>query len=90
MIVREIGERSAAAVRSDFALRGDANGDHRIDIADAIYVVYHVLPGTTGGYSLPCRDAGDANDDEAVNLADTAYLINYQFRGGPAPPNPIR
>jgi len=68
-------------------IRGNPNGDAKIDIADAIFIVYAVVPGldTTGIYALPCKDAADANQDGSVNLADAIFLIDYEFRGGPAP-----
>lgn len=65
-------------------VRGDANQDSRIDIADAIRVLSYLFGGTG---PLPCMDAGDANDDEAVNIADAITLLSRLFAGtGPLPP----
>jgi len=68
-------------------IRGNANDDGRVDIADAISLVQAVVP-SLGGPPLACRAAGDANDDGGVNLVDAIFLINYLFRAGPAPPAP--
>lgn len=67
--------------------RGDANGDAKFDIADAVYVVYAVLQDAA--YPLPCKDAGDADADSLVTFPDAVYLINWQFRGQAAPPAPF-
>jgi hypothetical protein len=67
-------------------LRGDANGDARVDIADAVWTVRAVFSpiGDTG-----CQDASDANDDDLVDVSDAVFLIAYQFRGGAQPPAPF-
>ena len=63
-------------------MRGDANGDCKIDIADIVYLVnYLFIDG-------PAPDplwVGDANCDDVVNIADVVYLVNYLFIGGPPP-----
>jgi len=63
-------------------IRGDANGDGVIDIADVVYLInYLFIDG-------PAPDplwVGDANCDDVVNIADVVYLINYLFTGGPPP-----
>jgi hypothetical protein len=72
-------------------IRGDLNGDGEVDLADAIFIVYAVVPGfdAWGSYSIGCFGAADANADESVNLADAIYLIDYQFRGGAPPAEPF-
>ena len=32
---------------------------------------------------------GDANGDGSINVYDSIYLLNYLFKSGSAPPNPI-
>ncbi len=66
-------------------IRGDANDDGAVNIADAIYILQNLF---AGGPLIPCPDAADANDDEAVNLADAIYLLQKLFAGGPAIPPP--
>jgi hypothetical protein len=82
---------TSGVVKKDGFIRGDANNDGRVNIADVIWIVYHVVPGlgAGGAYELPCQDAGDVNDDESVNLADALSLINYQFKGQAAPATPF-
>jgi len=63
-------------------LRGDANGDWIIDIADVVHLVnYLFIDG-------PAPDplwVGDCNCDDVVNIADVVYLVNYLFLEGPPP-----
>jgi hypothetical protein len=73
--------------------RGDANDDAKIDIADAITIIYdpRVVPGLMGS-EISCMDAGDVNDDEMLSLADAVYLITWQFQltdPAPAPMPPF-
>ena len=74
----------AARAQSDF-IRGDANGNGAVDIADAIYGLDHLF----GGGPAICRDAVDSNDDGQVNLADPIHSLAYQFSSGPAPTAPF-
>ncbi len=63
-------------------LRGDANGDGVINVADAMYIINYLF---TGGPAPDPLEAGDANCDGTVNIADAMHLINYLFAGGPPP-----
>ena len=67
-------------------VRGDTNGDARIDIADAVWTFRYLF---LGGPAPGCLDSSDVNDDGRLDLADGIYVLDYQFRGGarPAPPN---
>jgi hypothetical protein len=64
-------------------LRGDANGDGTIDIADVVYLINYLF---VNGPSPEPLETGDCNCDEVVDIADVVYLINYLFISGP-PPN---
>ncbi len=68
-------------------LRGDANGDATIDIADAVAVLGVLfVPGTS---PLECPDIGDANDDGLFDISDGIYLLSFLFvPGSPAPAAP--
>ena len=66
-------------------IRGDANRDGSVEIADAITVL-NALFASRG--PLPCEDAADSNDDGALNIADPVSLLAYLFSGGPPPPEP--
>jgi hypothetical protein len=63
-------------------IRGDANGDGKIDISDVIYLVNYLF--IDGPEPVPF-EAGDANGDGEVNISDVIYLVNYLFLSGPPP-----
>jgi hypothetical protein len=70
------------AVEASFR-RGDANGDGRIDISDAVrilnYLFLHAAP-------LACREAADATDDGRLNLTDAVRILVHLFQSfGPLP-----
>ena len=64
--------------------RGDANGDGRLNVGDAIAVILHLF----GGVPLACIEAGNADDDSTVNITDAVSLLVFLFQGGAAPPHP--
>ena len=68
-------------------IRGDMNLDGRVNVGDALGVMYLTAGGRTGG--LPCARAGDVNRDNELNLADSLYLLGYLFDDGPAPGPPF-
>jgi immune inhibitor A len=61
---------------------GDANGDRKINVADAVYLINYVFKHGTAPVPI---QAGDANADGKVNVADVVYLINRIFKAGPPP-----
>jgi len=65
-------------------VRGDANRDLRVDIADAIRILEFVFAGG----QLNCLVAADVNDDNRVDLSDAINLVDFVFRGGNPPPHP--
>ncbi len=66
-------------------LRGDANADERLDISDAITLLFYLF---TGGSFLSCEDAGDANDDGELDTTDVVSILKYLFlvQEPPLPP----
>lgn len=64
-------------------LRGDANGDSFVNVADAVYLINYVF---NAGPPPVSNYGGDANADGIPNVGDAVYLINYVFNGGPPPP----
>ncbi len=66
-------------------IRGDGNGDHSVDISDAIMILAILF---TGGETT-CEAALDANDDGSVNIADAVALLSYLFANGPDLPPPF-
>ncbi len=63
-------------------LRGDANLDSRLDLADPVRILAYLFEG---GAALPCRETADANTDGRVDLSDAVFLLRLLFGGGPAP-----
>jgi hypothetical protein len=66
-------------------VRGDANVDQQVDIADAIWVVNELL---RQGPRSPCPRASDVNGDALYDLADAMFLIHWMFLSGPSIPRP--
>lgn len=84
-------ERVTLATDPEF-LRGDANQDLGVDIADAIFILGTLFPpigcvpdtdGIPDGPPecpfLRCADAGDCNDDGTINIADAISLLSVLF-----------
>lgn len=74
---------------NDPFIRGDANLDLGVDIADALRVLNFLFPVPPTVITLSCEDAADANNDEAINVADAVYILSYLFSGGTAPDSPF-
>ena len=68
---------------SMYLLRGDANGDNKLNIADIVYLVSYLFK--FGPEPKPELGIGDANCDGKVTLADIVYLVSYLFKSGPPP-----
>ena len=65
-------------------LRGDADGDGRRELSDAVRILAHLFQGR----SAPCRKALDSDDDGRILLTDAVSLLRFLFSGGPPPPAP--
>jgi len=63
-------------------LRGDANGDKKVTIADIVYLVSYLFKF---GPAPDPLSSGDANCSSKVDIADIVYLVSYLFKFGPAP-----
>lgn len=66
-------------------IRGDANSDLLINLADPIRTLDYLFQGNP----VPCLAALDTNDDEGLDLADPIYGLSYLFSTGPAPAAPF-
>ncbi len=66
-------------------IRGDADGNGSIALADVISTLQYLFAGG----SAPCLDALDCNDDGSVALNDVIAGLNYLFSGGQAPAAPF-
>lgn len=67
-------------------VRGDANGDSRVDISDAIAALNYLFLGSA---DLSCPDAADADDSGDLNITDAIRILEYLFQGGAAFPPPF-
>ena len=56
-------------------LRGDANGDGKVDMDDATFVTNIILGIETA------TEAADVNKDEEINMPDVMFIINYIKNG---------
>jgi hypothetical protein len=65
--------------------RGDADGDGRVEVNDAIVTLDSLFRGQA---PVPCEDGADANDDGVLNLSDPVAILVRLFRGGAALPPP--
>jgi hypothetical protein len=66
-------------------IRGDSDGDGRLNITDGVFTLSHLF---LGGVNPLCEDATDADDRGTVELTDAVYLLNHLFLGGSEPPAP--
>jgi len=66
-------------------VRGDANGDGTIDIADPIEILGYLFGGGVVGSTSAC----DSNDSGAVDIADPIYILSYLFSVGLPPAAPF-
>jgi len=83
----ELNLLSSILVKNDEVrfIRGDANGDLKLDISDAVSVItYLFLEGTTD-----CPEALDGDDDGEIVLTDAIFILHYLFLGGPQPGAPF-
>ena len=66
-------------------LRGDANEDLSLNVADAIFILgYLFIQGPSGS----CLDAMDVNDSGSVNIADAVRILLFLFSAGVPPELP--
>jgi hypothetical protein len=62
--------------------RGDADGDSRRTISDAIRILGHLFLDAP---EPDCADAADANDDGRVDVTDGVFLLGVLFLGTDPP-----
>ena len=80
---RDHGTLTFDIVSPDFLfLRGDANGDGAIDVADAVRILNVLFLGEAVG---SCPAALDFNGDSDTDIADAISSLSYLFSDG-APP----
>lgn len=59
-------------------LRGDANGDGEIDMADAMSIVNYILGNPDASFSTL---GADANDDGEIGMQDVMFIVQYTQNG---------
>ncbi len=57
-------------------VRGEVNGDGKIDIADPVFILSYLF---ASGPRVRCEDAADTNDDGKVDISDAVTLLLYLF-----------
>lgn len=67
--------------------RGDADGNGRINVGDAVLIIQIVLGNLDARYN--CPDALDANDDGGANISDAIPVLRWVFQRGPRLPAPF-
>jgi hypothetical protein len=96
LLVRQVAVRGAPALESmpetrtvtiarDF-LRGDVNGDGRLDVSDPTWLLRLLF--LESDVTLPCRKAADFDNNEMLDIADAQLELMFLFLGGSAPPAP--
>lgn len=60
------------SVRVFGGLRGDADGDGKLTVSDAVYLLYNIMFGDT---KYPLAQAADFDGDGQVNSSDAIYLL---------------
>ncbi len=66
-------------------IRGDANHDGRVNVADAMMIMMTLADAST---ATSCPESLDVNPDGQVDLADAIDLLTHVYLGGPAPDAP--
>jgi hypothetical protein len=69
-------------------LRGDATGDSRVNVSDAILIAELAL-GTIGADAPRNLDAADVTDDGVINGGDVTLLMAHLFAAGEPLPPPV-
>lgn len=85
LLERYISCFDAGPVLPDF-IRGDANYDGSVNVADAVTVLDVLFSSAPVG---DCEKALDFNDSGAVDVADAVYGLEFLFNNGPDPISPF-
>lgn len=86
-IPRTDGGRFGIVGDQSLFIRGDANGDRKLNLTDPIGSLAALF---LGGPKPECPDAADANDDGLLNVTDAVFTLGYLFQGTRSqPPAPF-
>ena len=72
--------------RGELFRRGDADADGRRNIADAVFLLFHLFRGRT---APPCPKAADVDDNGRLQITDAIVLLNFLFLRGRTPSEPF-
>jgi hypothetical protein len=67
-------------------VRGDANADHRVDIADPVTTLNFLFGGD---WEVRCADAADVDDNGELDISDAILELSFLFLGGRPPVAPF-
>ncbi len=67
-------------------IRGDANGDQDVNIADPNYISAYLF---ASGPPPPRMDAADSDDNGSITIGDSIYILQWLYQQGPKPPVPF-
>lgn len=84
-VVPDIADGVIDFIDTPLFVRGDANNDDGVDVADAVRVLSYLFANAT----VDCLVALDANDDESIDIADAVRVLGFLFSGGLQPPPPF-
>ncbi|MBI4585659.1 MAG: hypothetical protein HY717_16735 [Planctomycetes bacterium] len=76
------------SIQDDPFVRGDANRDGLVDVADPIMTLIQIFLRSDPPAAIPCHDALDANDDGTADVSDAIYALEFLFIGKPPPQPP--
>ena len=79
----------AKLTTSPVFVRGDANSDGEIDIADPIYALFYMFANPDKKIQPQCLDALDSDDNGKLEVTDAVFTLQYLFGNGPAPSLPF-
>lgn len=68
-------------------VRGDANGNGKVNLTDAILLANNIFAGRHVFFD--CDDMLDANDDGNLDASDPVTIINWFYLDGPVIPEPF-
>ena len=71
---------------SDMYKLGDANGDGKVTITDAVAVVNYILGNASSNFVF---EAADVNGDSKITITDAVGIVNIILNGGEATAAPV-
>ncbi len=78
LVCSALPEGSACFAQAAF-LRGEANNDGRLDLADPIFTLNYLF---LAGPEPPCLDAADSDDNGQIDITDPIRTLEYLFLTG--------